>query len=144
MTSKTVAQLLADLDISESHSRPSVSNDNPYSEAQFKTLKYRPTFPERFDSLEQARAHSQDFFLWYNSAHYHSGIALLTPETVHYGLAEVTLEARAQTLQAAFLAHPERFKGRLPTPQCLPKAVWINKPAVDPTGEGGKPPTVSS
>jgi len=128
MTSKTVAQLLADLDVTQSHSRPSVSNDNPYSEAQFKTLKYRPAFPERFGSIEHARQHCQGFFHWYNTQHYHSGIALLTPETVHYGLADTILEARAQTLQAAFLAHPERFKGRLPQPHPLPKAVWINKP----------------
>jgi putative transposase len=128
MTSKTVAQLLADLDVTQSHSRPSVSNDNPYSEAQFKTLKYRPEFPERFGSIEHAHQHCHGFFHWYNTAHRHSGIAFLAPETVHYGLAEATLEARAQTLQAAFDAHPERFKGRLPQPQPLPKAVWINKP----------------
>lgn len=128
MTSKTVAQLLADLDVTQSHSRPSVSNDNPYSEAQFKTLKYRPEFPERFGAIEHAHQHCHGFFHWYNTAHRHSGIAFLTPETVHYGLAEATLEARAQTLQAAFDAHPERFKGRLPQPQPLPKAVWINKP----------------
>ena len=96
--------MLADLDITQSHSRPSVSNDNPYSEAQFKTLKYRPAFPEQFGSIEHSRQHCQGFFHWYNTQHYHSGIALLTPETVHYGLTDAILEARAQTLQAAFLA----------------------------------------
>lgn len=128
MTSKPVAQLLADLGVTKTHSRPSVSDDNPYSEAQFKTLKYRPDFPERFGGLEHGRQHCQAFFQWYNTEHYHSGIALLTPETVHYGLADAVLTARAQTLQAAFLAHPERFKGRLPQPPSLPKAVWINPP----------------
>lgn len=128
MTSKPVAQLLADLGVTKTHSRPSISDDNPYSEAQFKTLKYRPDFPERFGCLEHGRQHCQTFFHWYNTEHYHSGIALLTPETVHYGLADTVLAARAQTLQAAFLAHPERFKDRLPQPQSLPKAVWINPP----------------
>jgi putative transposase len=128
MTSKPVAQLLADLGVTKTHSRPSVSNDNPYSEAQFKTLKYRPDFPERFGGPEHGRQHCQTFFHWYNTEHYHSGIALLTPETVHYGLADAVLAARAQTLQTAFLAHPERFKGRLPQPLALPKAVWINPP----------------
>lgn len=128
MTSKTVAQLLADLAVTDSHSRPSVSNDNPYSEAQFKTLKYRPEFPERFGCLEHAHQHCQGFFHWYNTEHRHAGIAFLTPETVHYGLAEAVLEARARTLQAAFLAHPERFRGRRPQPLALPKAVWINPP----------------
>ena len=128
MTSKSVAHLLADLGITKSHSRPSVSNDNPFSEAQFKTLKYRPAFPERFGCIEHARQHAQAFFPWYNTEHYHSGIALLTPETVHYGLADAVLEKRAQTLHTAFLAHPARFKGRPPQPLALPKAVWINKP----------------
>jgi transposase InsO family protein len=139
MTSKTVAQRLADLDVTRSHSRPSVSDDNPYSEAQFKTLKYRPQFPQRFGSLEHARAHCQTFFPWYNTVHRHSGIAFLTPEQVHYGLAEAALEVRAQTLRGAFDVHPERFKGRLPRPQPLPKAVWINPPD-DPTKrEPGQP-----
>lgn len=128
MTSKPVAQLLADLGVTKTHRRPAVSDDNPYAEAPFKTLKYRPDFPERFGCLEHGRQHCQAFFQWYNTEHYHSGIALLTPETVHYGLADAVLTARAQTLQAAFLAHPERFKGRLPQPQSLPKAVWINPP----------------
>jgi putative transposase len=128
MTSKPVAQRLADLGVTKTHSRPSVSDDNPYSEAPFKTLKYRPDFPERFGCLEHGRQHCQTFFHWYNTEHYPSGIALLTPETVHYGLADAVLADRAQTLQAAFLAHPKRFKGRLPQPQSLPKAVWINPP----------------
>lgn len=139
MTSKPVAQLLADLGVTKTHSRPSVSNDNPYSEAQFKTLKYRPDFPERFGCIEHGRQHCQTFFHWYNTEHYHSGIALLTPQTVHYGLAGPVLAARAQTLQAAFVAHPERFKGRLPQPQALPKAVWINPPDALPTQETVQP-----
>ncbi len=140
MTSKLVAHWLADLGVTKSHSRPSVSNDNPYSEAHFKTLKYRPEFPQRFGSIEHARQHCQAFFLWYNTQHRHSGIALMTPETVHYGLAEAILETRTQTLQAAFETHPERFQGRPPQPQSLPKAVWINKPQPNPE-KGDNQPT---
>jgi putative transposase len=129
MTSKPVALLLADLGVTKSHSRPSVSNDNPYSESQFKTMKYRPEFPERFGSIEDARAFCQTFFPWYNTEHYHSGIGLLTPEDVHYGRAPRIIEARQEVLEAAYERHPERFKGRMPVHASLPDAVWINKPS---------------
>jgi putative transposase len=135
MTSKPVAFLLADLGVTKSHSRPSVSNDNPYSESQFKTMKYRPEFPDRFGSIEDARAFSQTFFPWYNTEHYHSGLGLLTPEDVHYGRAAHIVEAREEVLMAAYERHPERFKGRMPKPMLLPDAVWINKPS--PASDGG-------
>ena len=128
MRSKPVAALLIDLDIVKTHSRPHVSDDNPYSEAQFKTLKYRPDFPQRFGSIEDARAHCQVFFRWYNSTHRHSGIGFMTPETVHYGRDATLTEQRSVTLDAAFLAHPQRFKGVAPKPPELPTAVWINPP----------------
>jgi len=129
MTSKTVAFLLSDLGITKSHSRPHVSNDNPYSEAHFKTMKYRPAFPERFGSIEDARSFCQDFFLWYNKEHHHSGISFLTPEDVHYGRAEQIIKERQAVLNVAYEKHPERFKGIVPKPLVLPSAVWINKPA---------------
>ena len=128
MTSKPVALLLADLGITKTHSRPHVSNDNPYSEAQFKTLKYRPDFPERFGSIEHARAHSTDFFPWYNTEHRHSGLGLHTPHDVHFGLAAGKRAARALVLTAAYAATPERFVRRPPTPAALPTAAWINPP----------------
>ena len=128
MRSKTVAQLLTDLDVARTHSRPHVSDDNPYSESQFKTLKYRPDFPERFGSLEDARAHCQRFFHWYNQEHRHSGIGLMTPHAVHYGTAEALRVQRAQVLQQAYEANPLRFKGCLPQPPALPTAAWINPP----------------
>jgi len=128
MRSKPVALLLADLGIARSHSRPHTSNDNPYSEAQFKTLKYRPGFPARFGSLQDARAFCQRFFRWYNEEHRHAGIALLTPAIVHAGRAPEVQAARAITLAAAHAAHPERFVRRPPTPPELPSAVWINPP----------------
>lgn len=128
MRSKPVAALLVDLDITRTHSRPHVSNDNPYSEAQFKTLKYRPDFPQRFGSIEDARAHCQRFFHWYNTAHRHSGIGFMTPEAVHYGTASAINQHRVNTLQAAFLANPQRFKGIVPVPPALPTAAWINPP----------------
>jgi len=128
MRSKPVALLLADLGITKTHSRPHCSNDNPYSEAQFKTLKYQPNFPDRFGSLEDARLFCRGFFRWYNSEHHHSGIALLTPEVVHYGLADQVLKKRAAVLNAAFERHPERFVRKAPTPQGLPSAAWINRP----------------
>jgi len=135
MTSKPVAFLLADLGVTKSHSRPSVSNDNPYSESQFKTMKYRPEFPERFGSIQDARAFCQTFFPWYNTEHYHSGLGLLTPENVHYGRAPRIAEARQEVLRAAYEKHPERFKGRIPKPAPLPDAVWINKPSCASDGE---------
>ena len=128
MKSKSVATLLADLGVLKSHSRPSVSDDNPYSEAHFKTLKYRPDFPDRFGSLEDARAHCKRFCDWYNTEHHHSGIALLTPHDVFNGHAAKRLLQRAGVLDAAYAAHPERFVSAPPRPTPLPDAVWINKP----------------
>jgi len=133
MTSKPVAFLMADLGITKSHSRPYVSDDNPYSESQFKTLKYRPDFPERFDSIEDARAFCQPFFRWYNGEHYHSGIGFLTPEAVHYGNAEQIIKERQAVLLAAYEKYPKRFKGKPPSPATIPETVWINKPTVDPS-----------
>jgi putative transposase len=129
MTSKDVAFLLADLGVTKTHSRPHVSNDNPYSEAQFKTLKYRPDFPERFGSIEDARAFCQRFFDWYNNSHRHSGIAWMTPADVHQGRAGIVREKRAITLGRAYLEHPERFVRHPPKPPELPAAAWINPPA---------------
>ncbi len=128
MRSKPVAFLLADLGATKTHSRPYTSTDNPYSEAQFKTLKYRPEFPHRFDSIEQARAFCRDFFAWYNHAHRHSGIGLMTPAAVHYGRATELHAARARVLEAAYAASPERFVRGTPMPPTLPTAAWINKP----------------
>ena len=133
MRSKPVAALLVDLEVARTHSRPYVSDDNPFSEAQFKTLKYRPEFPERFGCIEDARAHSQHFFTWYNGSHCHSGIGFMTPQSVHYGRANAVFEKRAQTLDAAFLANPKRFKGNAPQPPRLPTAVWINPPKQETT-----------
>jgi putative transposase len=133
MKSKLVAHLLADLGVTKTHSRPHVSNDNPYSEAQFKTLKYCPEFPERFGSIQDARYFCQDFFTYYNKEHRHSGIALMTPEQVHYGMADQIIKARSEVLQSAFGKHPERFKGKMPLPQPLPEAAWINKPKAEMT-----------
>jgi putative transposase len=127
MTAQTVAQLLAELDIAKSHSRPYTSNDNPYSEAQFKTLKYCPRFPDRFASIHDARAFCRSFFDWYNNEHKHSGIALLTPADVYFDRTQQVLEQRTRTLDAAYRAHPERFN-RPPLPPSLPPAVWINPP----------------
>jgi putative transposase len=128
MTSKPVALLLADLGVTQSHSRPHVSNDNPYSEAQFKTLKYRPAFPARFASLEAARAHCQEFFGWYNDEHRHGGLGLHTAADVHHGQAAAVRAGRAQILDAAYQAHPERFVSRPPAPPALPSTSWINPP----------------
>ncbi len=131
MRSKPVAALLIDLDVTKTHSRPYVSDDNPYSEAQFKTLKYRPDFPDRFGCIEDARRHCQKFFPWYNQSHCHSGIGFMTPATVHFGQAAAVRQERAKTLEVAFLANPKRFKGKCPQPPSLPTAVWINPPATD-------------
>jgi putative transposase len=128
MKSKPVALLLADLGVTKSHSRPYTSNDNPYSEAQFKTAKYRPDFPERFGCIQDSREHFRAFHDWYNKSHYHSGIAMLSPESVHYGSASQILDGRKVALEAAFRANPKRFKGLMPIPAQLPEAVWINKP----------------
>jgi putative transposase len=126
MTSKPVALLLADLGVTQSHSRPHVSNDNPYSEAQFKTLKYRPAFPARFSSIETARAHCQEFFPWYNNEHHHGGLGLHTAADIHHGHAPAVRAARAQVLDAAYRAHPERFVSSPPAPPKLPGTSWIN------------------
>jgi putative transposase len=128
ITSKPVALLLADLGVTQSHSRPHVSNDNPYSEAQFKTLKYRPGFPARFGSLEAARAHCQDFFPWYNNEHRHGGLGLHTASDVHHGRARVIQAQRASVLTAAHHARPERFVRKPPAPPKLPGTSWINPP----------------
>ena len=129
MTSRPVALLLADLGIAKTHSRPHTSNDNPYSEAGFKTLKYRPGFPDRFGSIEDARAFCADFFAWYNTAHRHSGIAMFTPADVHHGRASQLLDIRGHVLAGAYAAHPERFVMGRPAPKPVPAAVWINRPA---------------
>ena len=131
MRSKPVAALLVDLDVAKTHSRPHVSDDNPFSEAQFRTLKYRPDFPERFGSIEDARAHCQAFFTWYNTVHRHSGIGLMPPDAVHYGHAADITALRVLALDAAFTAHPARFKGVAPQPPGVPTAVWINPPKKD-------------
>jgi putative transposase len=128
MIAKTVAILLADLGVAKSHSRPHVSNDNPYSEAQFKTLKYRPDYPERFGSLPDARSWGRSFFAWYNEQHHHTGLGLLTPALVHTGRAETVRQKRQAVLQQAYHAHPERFTKGLPRPAELPEAAWINPP----------------
>ncbi len=128
MTSQPVAWLLADLGITKSHSRPHTSNDNPFSEAQFKTLKYQPDFPARFGSLEDARAFCRRFFPWYNTTHRHAGIGYFTPEAVHLGHAPAFHTLRTQVLQSAYDLHPERFVRQVPKPPALPTAVWINPP----------------
>lgn len=128
MASKPVAFLLADLGVTKTHSRPHTSNDNPYSEAQFRTLKYRPDFPDTFGSLADARAFCQGFFTWYNTEHYHSGTGYHHPIDIHYGRAETVREARADVLTDAYTRNPERFVRKHPQPPALPTAVWINKP----------------
>jgi putative transposase len=129
MTAKPLALLLADLGVTKSHSRPNTSNDNPFSEAQFKTMKYQPTYPERFSDLHDARSWVQAFIDWYNYQHYHSGIGLLTPADVHFGRAQQRLRERQAVLSQAYQQHPERFVRGLPHPPRLPEAVWINPPA---------------
>ena len=128
MTSKPVAQLLVDLGVARSHSRPHVSNDNPYSEANFKTLKYCPAFPGRFGSIEDARAFCAVFFDHYNHVHRHAGIGLHTPASVHYGTAREIRAQRAATLDAAYAVNPARFRHRPPSPPKLPTVAWINQP----------------
>jgi putative transposase len=149
-----VAQLLADLGVERSHSRPHVSNDNPFSESHFATVKGHPEFPDRFASFEHAQGFCRGFFPWYNREHRHSGLAYLTPEMVHTGRAPLVLAQREQVLAAAYAAHPERFVHRPPKPPALPQAVWINPPVendargcpriddLDPTrGSEGPPPS---
>ena len=134
MTSKCTAQLLADLGVTRSLSRPQVSDDNPFSEAQFKTLKYHPGFPGRFHDITAAIAFCRSFFPWYNTGHRHGGIAMLTPDDVHHGRAQNLLEQRERTLQTAWTKHPERFVQGVPKPGALPQAVWINPPVPPTTG----------
>lgn len=139
MTSNTVAQLLADLGVTKSLSRPHVSNDNPYSESHFKTLKYRPDFPERFGSIQDAKSFCKDFISWYNEDHYHSGIALMTPTMVHYGKAAACNAARQNVLTSAYIEHPERFVRGQPKTIALPEAAWINPPKSPVLAEGIAP-----
>ena len=128
MKSKPVALLLADLGVTKTHSRPHVSDDNPFSESQFRTLKYRPEFPDRFGCIQDSRAFCQSFFRWYNQEHRHSGVGLLTPAAVHYGQAENILRQRQDVLNAAYQRHPELFVRNAPKPPALPSEVWINRP----------------
>jgi putative transposase len=136
MKSKPVALLMANLGITKSHSRPHVSDDNPYSESQFKTLKYCPTFPERFGSIEDARTFCLGFFDWYNNEHRHWGIGLMAPEIVHHGKAAQITALRQTVLSKAFSLHPERFVKGMPCPPVLPAAAWINKPKPSPYATG--------
>ena len=131
MTAKPVAFLLADLGVTKSHSRPHCSNDNPFSESQFRTLKYRPEFPDHFGCFQDAHAHCSRFFSWYNDEHRHSGIGFHTPADVHHGRAEAVRQQRAVVLDAAYAEHPERFVRKHPEPPALPTAVWINEPKED-------------
>jgi len=128
MKARATALLLADLGVTRSHNRPHTSNDNPFSESHFKTLKYQPRFPQRFGCIEDARGFCRRFFDWYNQDHHHAGIGLMTPDQVHYGQADAVHAARQQTLELAFQANPERFVNKPPTPPDKPTAAWINPP----------------
>lgn len=128
MKGKPLSQLLVDLGITKSHSRPHTSDDNPFSEAQFKTMKYRPDYPKRFGSIEEARQWTRRFFSWYNHEHYHSGLNLLTPASVHYEEAHAVQQQRQSVMSAAYQVHPERFMRGVPTVKGVPTAVWINPP----------------
>jgi putative transposase len=130
MTSSSVGRLLIDLGVTKTHSRPHVSNDNPYSESAFKTLKYRPDFPDRFGSIQDARGFCQNFFRWYNMEHRHSGIVMMTPYSVHYGVDEKLRQQRSTVLMQAYVNHPERFVNGVPSLKAVPGEVWINKPIV--------------
>jgi len=142
MRSKPVALLLADLGVVKTHSRPYVSNDNPFSEAHFRTLKYCPQFPDRFGSIEDGRAFGQEFFRWYNQDHRHSGLGFLTPAVVHFGQADVVRAHRDRVLAAAYTAHPERFVNGRPHPADLPTAVWINPPVKKATAQDAPGTTI--
>jgi len=130
MTSNTIAELLEDLGVTRSLSRPRTSNDNPFSESNFKTTKYRPDYPDRFDSLEAARAWMRRFAIWYNHEHYHSGIAYLHPVDVHNGTAGQVVTARQEVLDGAYTNNPERFRNHRPRAAHPPTEAWINKPTV--------------
>ena len=144
MISKPVALLLADLGVTKSHSRPHVSNDNPFSESQFKTLKYRPGFPDRFGSPEHGRSCCGDLLHWYNTEHHHVGLGLYTPHDVHHGLAEAKRVQRARVLADAFARNPERFPNGMPQPKSVPSAVWINPPAKRADLSGGENPVTQN
>lgn len=133
MRSGTLAQLLATLDVASSFSRPHVSNDNPFSESQFRTLKYSPGFPDRFGGIDDGLAHCKAFFHWYNTEHHHSGIAFLTPHQVHHGEHQAALQRRHRAKMEAWEAHPTRFINGPPSVEVLPPAVYINPPATEPT-----------
>ena len=128
MKAKATALMLADLGVTKSHSRPHTSNDNPFSEAHFKTLKYQPEFPQRFGCIEDAKAFCRRFFGWYNQDHHHAGIGLMTPDQVHYGQANAVHTARRDILTRAYHTNPERFVRKMPEPPPLPTATWINPP----------------
>jgi putative transposase len=132
MKAKATAFLLADLGVTKSHSRPHTSNDNPFSESLFKTCKYQPEFPERFGSIQDAKAFCRSFFQWYNADHHHLGIGLMTPNQVHYGQADEIYAERQKTLDQAFRANPNRFVNKTPNPPQKPTAVWINPPQIKP------------
>jgi putative transposase len=144
MTSRSLALTYADLGVVPSFSRPRVSNDNPYSEAHFKTAKYHPTYPEAFVDEEAAKAHFDTFFAWYNHAHRHGGIAFLTPADVHFGRVEQVLATRQAALDRAFAAHPERFPRGRPTHDHPPKEVWINPPLPEPDAVLQVPPNATA
>lgn len=142
MIAKSMAQMLDDLGVDKSHSRPHTSDDNPFSEAQFKTMKYRPDYPERFGSLQEAQCWARPFFDWYNNEHRHTSLALMTPAMVHYGLADQVTQQRQQVLHAAYLRHPERFVKGAPISPQLPPAVWINPPDSHSQDELVSPPVI--
>jgi putative transposase len=144
MRSKPVALLLADLGVVKTHSRPQVSNDNPFSEAHFRTLKYCPQFPDRFGSIEDGRAFGHVFFRWYNQDHHHSGLGFLTPATVHFGQAAAVRAQRDRVHTVAYAAHPERFVNGRPHPADLPNAVWINPPVKTPTAQEAPGATIAT
>ena len=135
MTSQCTAQLLADLGVTRSLSRPQISDDNPFSEAQFKTLKYHPSFPGQFEDEGQAKIFLRPFFRWYNVEHRHGGISMLTPEQVHFGNADQVIARRTSVLNTAWTTHPERFVKGVPKPKPLPEAVWINPPTTSLTSQ---------
>jgi putative transposase len=143
MTSHSVSQLLISLGVTKSHSRPHVSNDNPFSESQFKTMKYQPGFPDRFGCYEDGLSHCRQFFSWYNEEHYHSGIGLVTPSSLHYGQAAQVVVSRQATLETAYMIHPERFVNGHPKPPQLPNAVWINPPICKDADEKKRPPEIN-
>jgi putative transposase len=129
MKAKATALMLADLGVTKSHSRPYTSNDNPFSESHFKTLKYQPQFPKRFGCIQDAKAFCQHFFNWYNQDHHHAGIGLMTPNQVHFGKVDAIYDERQKTLSMAFKANPDRFVNKAPLPPKKPIATWINPPA---------------